>query len=109
MARPRTELDEKLQAIMTDVNPDYQFKTHVYFRPPSKGINYPCITYDLSAEDTQHADNIKYIHFNRYILTVVDKNPDSEIKDRVSELPHCKLDRTYQSDGLNHFVFVIYY
>lgn len=45
----------------------------------------------------------------RYELTVIDKNPDSDILDRVASLPMCAFERHYTADNLNHDVYNIYY
>ena len=42
-------------------------------------------------------------------MTVIDKNPDSEIVGKVSALPNCKFNRAYQKDNLNHYVFTLFY
>lgn len=83
---------------------------NVYFRPPSNGIKYPCIIYDLEGDTTFPADNISaYLKRNRWSVIVVDENPDSEIPDRLQEVKYCRFDRPYISDGLNHFVHTLYF
>lgn len=102
MSRPRTELSKILRATLGSDN--------VYFQPPaSKEIKYPCIIYSLDKEWTEKADNTKYLSMKRYTVTVVDKNSESLIPDKISELEFCSMDRTYISDNLNHFVFTIYF
>lgn len=83
---------------------------NVYFQPPDNlKMSYPCIVYSLSDIDTQFADNIPYIRQRKYTLTVIDRNPDSIIVDKISELPRCSFDRSYKADNLDHWVFSIYY
>ena len=83
---------------------------HVYFQPPeSVKIIYPCVIYQLSDEKVQHADNIKHIKHKRYMVTVIDKDPDSEIPDKIGALPLCGFDRFYTADNLNHWVYEIYH
>lgn len=83
---------------------------NVYFQPPeSVKMQYPCIVYKRSAVNTQFADNELYMHKKRYTVTVIDKNPDSEIPDKVASIPMCVFDRHFTSDNLNHDVFSIYY
>jgi hypothetical protein len=102
MARTRLELHEELCNILGSRN--------VYFRPPSKGLKYPCIIYDIDGEKYFPADNKSYIGRKRWSVTIVDEDPDSEIGDRMKEaLPYCTFDRPYTSDDLNHFVYTIYY
>ena len=83
---------------------------NVYFQPPeSVKMQYPCIVYKRSAVNTRFADNELYMRKKRYTVTVIDKNPDSEIPDKVASIPMCAFDRHFASDNLNHDVFSIYY
>lgn len=82
----------------------------VYFQPPeSVKMKYPAIVYSRNRIDNEHADDGVYIQSPSYSVTVIDKNPDSEIVDNISLLPRCRFDRHYISDNLNHDVFTIYY
>lgn len=99
--RTRIDLDNKLRMILGSNN--------VYFRPPSKGMKYPCIKYELDGDTAFYADNLPYINPKRWQLIIIDENPDTVIPDKVKQLPYCKFDRTYQADGLNHFVFTLYF
>lgn len=83
---------------------------NVYFQPPpSVQLNYPCIIYNLSDIENTHADNLVYLQGKMYTITVIDKNPDSDISDTVSKLPMCSFDRFYASDNLNHFIYTLFY
>ena len=83
---------------------------NVYFQPPpTVQIKYPAIIYSREDIDNTYADNAVYFNKIGYQLTVVDRNPDSKIVDKVSKLPMCRLNRHYTSDNLNHDVFTIYY
>jgi hypothetical protein len=85
-------------------------KRHVYYQPPVNiQIAYPCIVYSISNIDTKFADNIPYMRQKRYDLTVIDKDPDSMIVDKVGCLPRCSFDRMFVSDNLYHWTFSIYY
>lgn len=85
-------------------------RRHVYYQPPpSFRIAYPCIVYSLSSIDTKFADNIPYAHQKQYSVTVIDKNPDSMIVDKVANLPRCSFDRMYTADNLYHWAFTIHY
>lgn len=82
---------------------------NVYFQPPeSVKMTYPAIRYKRSAIDQQSADNQPYLTHVRYELTVIDRNPDSDIVDAVMRLPFCSHNRSYTSENLNHDVFIIY-
>ena len=84
---------------------------NVYFQPPeSLKLKYPCIIYTRrSDEKTLYANNTPYQHYDVYNLTVVDKNPDSDLFDKVAYLPMCSCTRRYIANNLNHGVFRIYY
>lgn len=83
---------------------------NVYFQPPeSVKMKYPAIVYSRNRIDNEHADDGVYIQSPSYSVTVIDKNPDSEIIENISLLPRCRFDRHYISDNLNHDVFTVYY
>lgn len=82
----------------------------VYFQPPSTlTMKYPCIVYHRYQMDTKHAGNIPYRITKRYLLTVIDRDPDSAIPDKVSALPMCLYVRGFAADNLNHDVFILYF
>lgn len=83
---------------------------HVYFQPPaSLKIEYPCIVYQRSSNDTIFADNNPYRIMRRYLVVVIDKDPDSEIPNRIEKLQLCISDRFYTADNLNHFAYNLYF
>lgn len=83
---------------------------NVYFQPPN-GITmkYPCIVYERSYRRNQHADNNPYRSTKRYKVTVIDANPDSQIPEKVAELPMSSYNRFYVADNLNHDVYELYF
>ncbi len=82
----------------------------VYFQPPAGvEMQYPCIIYKRDDIHTLYADNITYKKKKRYMVTVIDTTPDSDIPDKVAELPLCSYDRFYTADSLNHDVFTLYF
>lgn len=98
----RIELQTALEALLGSNN--------VYYQPPeSIKLSYPAIIYSRKEIVNIHADNSVYGQSLRYEITVIDKNPDSEIVMKVSRLTSCKFDRHFKSDNLNHDVFTIYY
>lgn len=83
---------------------------NVYYQPPeSLKMNYPAIIYARKTIDNSYANNSVYKQNYAYEITVIDKNPDSEIVNKVSKLPTCRFDRHFKSDNLNHDVFTLYY
>lgn len=98
----RAELQSLLETLLNSRN--------VYFQPPPTiQMKYPCIVYNLDDMDTKFADNNPYRVERRYSLTVIDKDPDSPIIDKVALLQKCIFDRHFVSDNLNHNVFIIYF
>ena len=98
----RLELHEILCGILGSRN--------VYFQPPeSVKLQYPAIVYQLNNVGTEYADNKPYIQSLSYTVTVIDKDPDSELPVLIGELPKCAYDRHFSSSNLNHYVFVLYY
>lgn len=82
---------------------------NVYFQPPSNvDMLFPAIVYQRDNVRTEYADNNPYSNRKRYQVTVIDKNPDSDIPDKVAALPLCSFNRFYVVDKLNHDAFNLY-
>lgn len=95
---------------LQDLLVDILGSEYVYFQPPpTVQINYPCIIYKRDDESTDFADNKPYKNQRRYQITVIDRNPDSLIPKKVSELPSCVYDRFYTADNLNHDVYKLFF
>lgn len=83
---------------------------HLYFQPPSNvQMQYPCVVYNRARSDTKFAGNSPYRLTKRYTVTVIDRNPNSEIPDKVALLPMCTHSTWFAADSLNHDVFDIYF
>lgn len=72
-------------------------------------MQYPCIVYRRDWANTRFADNVSYNNTQRYQLTVIDMNPDSDILARVKALPACAYVRYFAVGNLNHDILQIYY
>lgn len=82
----------------------------VYFQPPENlKIEYPCIIYRRNRVETSFADNHPYSTTKRYQVMVIDRNPDSDIPDKISQLPLTIFDRHYVAENLNHDVYNLYF
>lgn len=82
----------------------------VYFQPPpTVSMDYPCIVYKRDYQKIEYADDNPYSHMIRYQVTVIDRDPDSSIPDKVASLPLCAYDRFYTADNLNHDVFKLFF
>lgn len=100
-----------LKQILKDL---FQKDPHVYYQPPENiQMSYPCIIYKLTNIRCKYADNSSYITKREYQLTVIDRDPDSPLLEAVIESLGKKFigrfERPFVSDGLNHYVFRIYY
>lgn len=83
---------------------------NVYFQAPTSGkMHYPAIVYRLSDIDNTYADDGVYASKKRYEITVIDKDPDSVIYDKVNQIQSASFERSFVADNLNHWVFVINY
>jgi hypothetical protein len=84
---------------------------YAYFQPPSSvKMVYPCIVYAWSKERVKYANDSLYFHLKGYTVTIIDKNPDSEIPDRLRHaFSHCSFERSYVANNLNHWIFTIYF
>jgi hypothetical protein len=81
----------------------------VYAQPGSDTkLSYPCILYKLTDIPTDHANNSVYKVKHSYDLTVIDRDPISPLREAIARLPLCRFSRSYDSDGLHHYVFRIY-
>ena len=84
--------------------------SNVYFQPPETvKLLYPCIVYERSLIRTDFANNKPYAHKKRYTITVIDKNPDSSILEKISNLVMCSHDRHFTASNLNHDVYNIFF
>lgn len=82
----------------------------VYFQPPANvQMVYPAIVYQRDNMDTTFANNTPYRIEKRYQVTVIDRNPDSDIPDKVAALPMCVMSRHFTANNLHHDVFSLYF
>ena len=83
---------------------------NVYFQPTENvKMQYPAIVYNRDYVAPLFADNVPYRHTKRYMVTVIDRNPDSETPDKVLSMPQCTFSRHFVADGLNHDIFSLYF
>lgn len=99
----RIELKNKLESISG--------VKAIYFQPPSTvKLKYPCIIYNRSGGRTIFSDDYPYLFRTRYLVTVIDKDPDSKIPDIIAKsFQMCIAETPYTADNLNHFPFSLYY
>jgi hypothetical protein len=97
---PRLQLHDALKS----------FTDNVYFQPPENiTLEYPCIIYQRDYAETKFADDIPYNFTLRYVVTVIDRDPDSDIPGKVASMPMCLYNRFFTADNLNHDVFRVFF
>ena len=97
---PRLKLQQLLET----------FTDNVYFQPPENvKLEYPCIIYERGYADTKFADDNPYTHVLRYMIVVIDRDPDSEIPGKIAAMPMSSFNRFYTADNLNHDVFNVFF
>lgn len=99
----RIELQQLLEAVLGSRN--------VYFQPPEDmKLQYPCIIYFKTSLPIRYANDKMYNKMQGYTMTVVDKDPDSEIPfDILNNFKYCRIDSFYKSGNLNHTKLTLYY
>jgi hypothetical protein len=86
------------------------FCDNVYFQPPANiYMEYPCIVYSRDFAETKFADNQPYDKVQRYLVTVIDRDPDSDIPDKVAGMPMNTFNRFFTTDDLNHDVYQVFF
>ena len=102
MAQSQSQLQLILETLLGSRN--------VYFQPPTNVImQYPCIVYSRNALDQKFANNRPYQFTKQYQVTVIDRNPNSGIPDKVAALPLCAFETFFTKDNLNHDVFNLFF
>ena len=82
----------------------------VYFQPPpTVQLVFPCIIYHLDDVEELYANNKTYKAHDRYLVTVVDPDPDSTIHHFLRDMELTRFSRFYTADNLNHYVYEVYY
>lgn len=112
----RLELQALLESIMTKIYPDKvpdtnaSQKYHVYFQvDQNTRMAYPAIVYTVDALDHKRANNETYALTDRYQITVIDRNPDTKLRNEIIQIPYTRFLSRNVSDGLNHFVYATYF
>ena len=107
--KTRTDLHECLLDILVSLGVrERDGDGRLYFQPTTGvQMKYPAIVYRRDRIENRFADNQVYIQTDQYQITVVDKDPDSELVRRVSLLPRCTHVRHFTADNLNHDIFTL--
>lgn len=102
MPRPRLELQSLLRQTIGS--------NKVYFQPSATiSMKYPCIVYERSKIDIDHADNKVYKTYNQYTVTAIYTDPDSDLPFKIAKIPTAKHSSHFVYDNLYHDVYTIYF
>ena len=103
MGRPRSEVQQKLVQLLGS--------SHVYFQPPpSVKLTYPCFVYERSRGLDKKADDRTYLFDVGYSVTYISQDPENGMIERIMKaFPMISYDRHFNSDNLNHDVFILFY
>lgn len=72
-------------------------------------MSYPAIVYKRDTVNSEFADDIPYRVSQRYQVTCIDRDPESDIPMMLAKLPRSLHSRTFAANNLNHDVFIIYF
>ena len=99
----RLDLDDRLRMMLGS--------KYTYFQPPeSVKLRYPCFVYSHEDIDQNWANNHHYLDRNRYTITFITKDVESDIAKRMfDEFPTSSFDRKYSADNMWHYVFTLYF
>lgn len=100
MAKNKEDLSKVLKAILGS--------NYVYNSPPTR-LQYPCIIYELSDIAVEHADNKKYIKYDRYEIKYIRSKDDKEVISKILDLPTCSFDQEFTLNNLKHTIFRLYW
>lgn len=84
---------------------------HLYFQPPSGfKMEYDCCVYKVARRPAKHADNIRYLNLTQYECTLIFRDPDSDLPQKLmAGFQYVEHNRSFAVDHLNHEVFLVYY
>lgn len=83
---------------------------NVYFQADENTqMKYPAIVYEVDGQDVIHADNYAHRRVDRYQVTLIDRNPDVPVREKIEKLPMCTFTRAFALDGLNHRIYTLYF
>lgn len=84
-----------------------------YFQPPTSPtvkLQYPCTVYQLSDIYANSADDMNYKAVRRYQVTYITKSPADPLIDKfITEFNQISFSRHFTSDGLNHYIYDLYF
>ena len=102
MSLTRLEIQDRLELVDSNL--------HVYYQPSaSVRLTYPAIVYRVNDYSQNWADDYLYKKDRSYLITLIHYDPDNDIVEKLLwAFPKLRFDRTYTSDNLYHYVYVLY-
>jgi hypothetical protein len=87
------------------------FLPNVYFQPPANiTMKYPCIVYRKTGKNRHFAGDVLYLSQQGYTIQVIDRDPDSDVADRIEKhFQHCGNPQYHTVDNLHHTTLSLYY
>lgn len=87
-----------------------EISANTYFQPGSSiKLKYPCILYEKSNEFSLYADNKLYKSDNEYRITIIDKDADSKLPDKLkAAFPASQFENFLVVDNLYHTIYKLY-
>lgn len=103
----RLMLDEELREILQET----LGYVNIYFQPTEETrMKYDAIIYKQNSFAVRYANNRSYNIRDEYQVTVISRDPESEIPRKIQErFEMCAPGRKFVSDNLYHFPFTIFY
>ena len=104
----RLKLDAELREIL---GLSVEETGHLYFQPTEEvRMKYDAIVYKVTSMRPQYANNRTYNLRDEYQVTVITRDPDSDLPRKLQEhFELCSPGRKFVSDNLYHFPFTLYY
>lgn len=83
---------------------------NVYYNPPeSVKMSYDAIVFSRSSINNTFASDLVYVQLPpSFEVTVITRDPDAPIIEKVSKLPRCRFVTSYVSDNLHHNRFTLH-
>ena len=73
-------------------------------------MTYPCFIYRQSTPAVFRADNYAYGMVPGWNVIYISREPSEEIaRNMLETFEHCSFDREYETDGLYHYSFKVYW
>lgn len=104
LKQSRREFQKILESVISP------YGGNVYFQPPENiKLKFPCILFEVSSMDLTHADNTLYERVIQFSVMYISKTTNEDVVDKLTALPYSWFERHFVQDGLNHYIFRIFY